>query len=50
MIGSTEALVIGAVVFFLFGSESLKRLARALGESKREIDDAEKEFEELRRP
>ena len=46
-IGSTEMLLIGAVIILLFGATKLPQLAKALGQSKKAfregLDEGEKE-------
>ncbi len=42
-IGTTELLIIGSVLFFLFGSKKVPELARGIGESMRELRKATKE-------
>ena len=46
-IGSTEMLLIGAVIILLFGASKLPQLAKALGQSKKAfregMDEAERE-------
>lgn len=42
-IGTVELLVIGSVLFFLFGSKKVPELARGIGESIRELRKVTKE-------
>lgn len=37
MIGTTELMAIGVIVFVLFGSAAIPKLARALGQAKAEF-------------
>ena len=37
MIGSTEVMVIGGVVVLLFGASAIPKLARSLGQAKKEF-------------
>ena len=37
-LGPTEALIVLAVVLLVFGSSRLPKLARSLGEARRELD------------
>ena len=46
MIGSTEIIIIAAVVFLLFGASVLPKWARKIGETKKEIDKLQKEINE----
>ena len=39
MIGTTEALIIGAVVLLLFGAKKLPELAKSMGQSKAAFDE-----------
>ncbi len=41
--GPTELLVILAIVFVLFGANRLPKIARSLGEARRELDAFDKE-------
>ncbi len=43
MIGDTEILIIGAVIFMLFGADSLHKLAKASGKMKKEISEMKDE-------
>ncbi|GCC11712.1 mttA/Hcf106 family protein [archaeon] len=43
MIGDTEILVIGAVVFLLFGADSLHKLVKTAGKMKKEISEIKDE-------
>jgi sec-independent protein translocase protein TatA len=43
-IGSSELIILGIIVFFLFGSKKLNELARGLGESSKEVKKLKKEF------
>jgi sec-independent protein translocase protein TatA len=43
-LGTTEWIIIGLVVIFIFGSSRLKQLARGLGESGKELKKVKKEF------
>jgi sec-independent protein translocase protein TatA len=38
MIGATELLVIGGVIFVLFGATAIPKFARSLGKAKREFE------------
>ena len=42
-IGTTELLIIGAIVFVLFGGKKLPELARGIGDALREFKSAAKE-------
>lgn len=44
-LGTTEWIIIGVVVFFIFGGKRLTQLGKGLGESSREIKKAKKQFE-----
>lgn len=44
-LGTSEWVIIGVVVFFIFGSKRLTQLGKGLGESSKEIKKAKKEFE-----
>lgn len=46
MIGTTEILIIAAVIVLLFGSTAIPRFARALGKAKKEFEIGLKEGEE----
>ena len=52
MIGATEIIIIGAVVFVLFGATAIPKFAKSLGQAKKEfqkgikIGDDEKETTE----
>lgn len=37
MLGSTELIVIGLIIFILFGAKSLPKFARSLGEARKEL-------------
>ena len=41
--GTTELIVILAIVFLLFGASALPKLARSIGEAKREFEKASNE-------
>jgi sec-independent protein translocase protein TatA len=43
MLGSTEILIIAAVVLVLFGSAAIPRFARSLGKAKKEFEEGVKE-------
>jgi|TARA_B100000929_G_scaffold20118_1_gene15320 sec-independent protein translocase protein TatA len=43
MIGTTEALIIGAVVLLLFGAKKLPELAKSMGQSKAAFNEGLKE-------
>lgn len=43
-IGSTELLVVAAVLLLLFGGKKLPSFAKGLGESVKELKKAKKEF------
>lgn len=49
MIGSTEVLVIAAVIALLFGADALARVAREAGRVKREVSAVKEELEEAMR-
>ena len=38
MFGTTEALIIGAVIVLLFGAKKLPELAKSMGQSKAAVD------------
>lgn len=42
-IGTTELIIIGAIVFVMFGGKKLPELARGVGEAMREFRGAAKE-------
>lgn len=44
-LGTTEILIIGAVIVLLFGGNKLPEIARGLGESQKEFKKAKKEIE-----
>lgn len=46
MIGTTEILVIAAVILILFGSSAIPKFARSLGRAKKEFERGLKEGEE----
>tara|TARA_A100001011_G_scaffold154462_1_gene162957 strand:- start:667 stop:861 length:195 start_codon:yes stop_codon:yes gene_type:complete len=50
MFGSTEIIVIGLIVFILFGAAAIPKFAKSLGEARKEfnkgIKEAEKEKED----
>jgi len=46
MIGTTEILVIAAVILILFGSSAIPKFARSLGRAKKEFEIGLKEGEE----
>jgi len=46
MIGSTEIMIIGGVVFLLFGASFLPKLAKGLGEAKREMNKLQEEVDD----
>ena len=43
-LGATEWIIIGVVVFLLFGGKKMTELARGLGESGKELKRVKKEF------
>jgi sec-independent protein translocase protein TatA len=43
MIGATELLVIGGVIFVLFGATAIPKFAKSLGKAKREFERGLKE-------
>lgn len=46
MIGATEILIIGGVIFVLFGATAIPKFAKSLGKAKREFQKgAEEDFE-----
>ena len=49
MLGTTELLIIGGVIFILFGATAIPKLARSIGQAKKEFQkgmkDGEKEAE-----
>ena len=45
-IGTTEVIIIAAILILLFGAKKLPELARGLGESGRELKKASKELKE----
>ena len=46
MIGTTEIIIIGAVVFVLFGATAIPKFAKSLGQAKREFKQGFKDGEE----
>ncbi len=46
MFGSTELLVILLIVVLLFGASAIPKLARSLGEAKKEFNQASEEVED----
>ena len=38
MVGASELLVIGAVIFVLFGATAIPKFAKSLGKAKREFE------------
>jgi len=46
MIGATEILIIGGVVFVLFGATAIPKFAKSLGQAKKEFQKGVKEQEE----
>jgi len=46
MIGTTELILIVAVILVLFGASAIPKFARSLGEAKKEFTKAMKESEE----
>jgi len=44
-IGSGEILIVLVVLFFLFGTDKLPKIAKGLGESGKELKKAKKEIE-----
>lgn len=46
MIGATEILIIGGVVFVLFGATAIPKFAKSLGQAKREFQKGTKDKEE----
>jgi sec-independent protein translocase protein TatA len=46
MIGSTEIIIIAAVVFLLFGASFIPKFARSLGEAKKELNKLQEEEDE----
>lgn len=45
MLGPTEVLIVLAIVILLFGSTRLPRLARSIGEARRELQTASVEID-----
>jgi sec-independent protein translocase protein TatA len=43
MLGSTEILIIGAIVLILFGGAAIPKFARSLGKARREFEEGLKE-------
>lgn len=43
-IGSTEILIIALAILLIFGNQKLKKVAKGLGETGRELKKAKKEF------
>jgi sec-independent protein translocase protein TatA len=43
MLGSTEILIIGAIVLVLFGATAIPKFARSLGKAKKEFEEGLKE-------
>jgi sec-independent protein translocase protein TatA len=43
MIGVTEILIIGGVVFVLFGAKSIPKFARSIGQAKKEFQNGLKD-------
>ncbi|HWR11014.1 MAG TPA: twin-arginine translocase TatA/TatE family subunit [Rectinemataceae bacterium] len=48
MIGTTEIIVIVAVILVLFGASAIPKFARSLGEAKKEFSKAMKDGEETK--
>ena len=52
MIGATEILIIGGVVFVLFGATAIPKFAKSLGQAKKEfqqgVEDQKADKEELK--
>lgn len=46
MIGATEILIIGGVVFVLFGATAIPKFAKSLGQAKKEFQKGVKEQQE----
>ena len=46
MIGATEILIIGGVVFVLFGATAIPKFARSIGQAKKEFQKGVKDQEE----
>jgi len=46
MLGSTEILIIGGVIFLLFGASFLPKLAKGMGEAKRELNKLQEEVDD----
>jgi sec-independent protein translocase protein TatA len=42
MIGATEILIIGGVVFVLFGAKAIPKFAKSLGQAKKEFQNGVK--------
>ena len=38
MIGATELLIVGGIIFVLFGATAIPKFARSLGKAKREFE------------
>lgn len=45
MLGTTEIIIIGAVILILFGATAIPKFAKSLGKAKREFEDGLKEEE-----
>lgn len=45
-IGTTELIIIGLVLLFLFGGKKLTEMAKGAGETGRELKKVKKEFQE----
>lgn len=45
-LGSTELILIGIILVFLFGGARLRDFARGLGESTKELKKVKKEYDE----
>ena len=43
MIGTTELLIIGGVILVLFGASAIPKLAKSIGQAKKEFDKGIKE-------
>ena len=43
MFGSTELIVIGLIVFILFGASAIPKFAKSLGQARKEFEEGVKE-------